>query len=151
MPKKIKLKAPENNIVELESLVKRLQADFDNYRRRTQKEKEDFATYATSDLILRILPTLDHFKLALKHLPRELENNDWAKGIWHIEKQLEQTLADEGLTEIETLDQKYDHSLHEAVGEVNSKKPPGTVVEEIQKGYMIGERILRPEKVKIAK
>jgi len=150
MQKKVKKKKSESELVELQHLAKRIQADFDNYRNRVQKEKEEFSQFATNDLVIRLLPTLDHFKLALKHLPKELAENDWVKGIWHIERQLEQTLADEGLSEIETVDQKFDHELHEAVGEVKSAKPPGTIVEEVQKGYKLGNRILRPAKVKIA-
>lgn len=151
MPKKPKTKEKNPEIQELEHLVKRLQADFENYRKRVQKDKEEFSQFANTDLIFRILPTLDHFQFALKHLPKELAENEWIKGVWHIERQLEQTLADEGLVKIGTVGQKFNHQLHEAIEEVKSNKPPGTIIEEIQGGYSLRDKVLRHAKVKVAK
>lgn len=141
----------QQEIEELTSLLKRVQADFDNFRKRTQKEKEDFGKYLNMDLILRILPVMDNFKLALRHLPKDLESNEWVHGIWHIEKQLEQILNDEGVTEIETTGKKFDPSFHEALEEVASEEPPETIIETITNGYMMGDKLIRPAKVKISK
>jgi molecular chaperone GrpE len=146
-----KVKAKIDEVAELKGQLLRVQADFDNYRKRTQKEREEFAQFLNTDLIMRIIPTLDNFQLALKHLPAELEGNAWVQGIWHIEKQLEQTLSDEGVTEIPSLGQKFDHNIHEAIEEVLSEKPPGEIIEEILRGYKLKDKIIRHAKVKVSK
>jgi molecular chaperone GrpE len=135
----------------LENALIRLQADFENYRRRTQKEKEEFGTYLNTDLILRMIPVMDNFQLALRHLPKEFEGNAWAQGIFHIERQLEQILADEGVQRIPTIGQKFDPHLHEAIEEVTSESPPHTIVEEMSNGYKLKDRVIRPAKVKVSK
>jgi molecular chaperone GrpE len=145
--KKVKI----DELTEIKSLLLRVQADFDNYRKRTQKEKEDYGKYLNTDLVLRILPVLDNFKLAMKHQPKEIAENNWAQGVWQIEKQLEQVMADEGLTEIPTLGQKFNHHFHEAIEEVESKKPPGEITEVIMAGYMLGDKVIRHAKVKVSK
>jgi molecular chaperone GrpE len=135
---------------EMKNLLQRLQADFENYRKRSQKEKEDFGRYLNADLLMRVLPVLDNFELAFKHQPVELETNEWVHGIWHIQKQLEQVLADEGATEIPALGQRFDPSLHDALEEVSSEKPEGEIVEVVLKGYQIGDKILRHVRVKVS-
>lgn len=150
--KTVKAKKPKTDeLTELRNQLLRTQADFDNYRKRTQKEKETFGQFLNTDLILRFIPVLDNFRLALKHLPKELEGNEWVQGIWHIERQLEQVLTDEGVTEIKSIGEVYDHNLHEAIEEVESEVPPGTVTEEIVRGYKQGDRVIRSAKVKISK
>lgn len=155
MPKeklqKIKKKDTQKELAELKDLLKRVQADFENFRKRSQREKEEFAHFANTDLILKILPVLDNFKLALEHLPKDLEKNEWVHGIWHIEKQLQQVLNDEGVQEITTLGQEFDPYLHEAVEEVESKLPAGTVIEEILAGYTLKDKVIRHAKVKVSK
>jgi molecular chaperone GrpE len=152
--KKMKKKGKEkkvDEIAEIKSLLLRVQADFDNYRKRTQAEKEDFAKYVNSDLVLRILPVMDNFRLAIKHQPKEIKDDSWAQGIWHIEKQLEQILTEEGLTEIPSQGQKFDPHLHEAIEEVESAKPPGEITEVINAGYKLGDKVIRHAKVKVSK
>lgn len=152
MPKKSKpvtSKVRKND--ELENLLKRVQADFENYRKRTQKDQEDYTKYAKADLILQILPVLDNFRLAIIHLPKELEQNAWVTGVRHIETQLEQILQGEGVQEIETIGKQFDHKFHEAVEEVESEKPPGEIVEEVTKGYLLLDKVIRHAKVKVAK
>lgn len=144
-------KSKGNELEEIKGLLLRVQADFENYKKRTQKEKEEFGQYLNSDLIMRIIPTLDHFKLALKHLPKELEDNEWVKGIWQIEKQLEQTLSEEGVTEIPSVGAKFDPNLHDAIEEIKSKSPPGQIAEEILKGYKLKDKVIRHAKVKVSK
>lgn len=148
---KSQTKGLEQEIIELTELLKRVQADFDNFRKRTQKEKEDLGRYLNMDLILRVLPIMDNFKLALKHLPKELESNEWVHGVWHIEKQLEQILNEEGISEIETDGKKFDPSNHEALEEVESDTLEGTITETISAGYKMGDKIIRPAKVKVSK
>jgi molecular chaperone GrpE len=135
---------------EMKNLLQRLQADFENFRKRSQKEKEEFGKYLNADLLMRVLPVLDNFELAFKHQPQELETNEWVHGIWHIQKQLEQVLADEGVTEIPALGERFDPSKHDALEEVPSDKPEGEIVEVILKGYQIGDKILRHARVKVS-
>lgn len=138
-------------LIELENVLKRVQADFENYKKRSQQEKESFAIYANTDLIIKILPVIDNFYLATKHLPKELENNNWAQGVLQIEKQLTQVLLSEGVEKIEVLGKKFDPYVHEAIEAIDSERPPDEIIEEVQPGYKINEKILRHAKVKIAK
>jgi molecular chaperone GrpE len=151
MSKEKSKKVNKDELTEIKTLLLRVQADFDNYRKRTQKEKEDYGIYLNTDLVLRILPVLDNFKLAMKHQPKEIGGDDWAQGIWQIEKQLEQVMTDEGLKEIPALGQKFNHHFHEAIEEVESKKPPGEITEVIMNGYMLGDKVIRHAKVKVSK
>lgn len=136
---------------ELEHYAKRIQADFENYKRRAQEDRADLVRYANTDLILQILPVLDNFRLAVKHLPKDLEDHAWVAGIRHIETQLEQILQGEGVDTIPTIGQQFDPALHEAIEEIESKKPPGEIVEEIQAGYRLQNKVIRHAKVKVAK
>lgn len=140
----------KDELAEIRAILQRVQADFENYRKRAQKEKEEFGRYANMDLVMRILPILDNFKLALKHKPKEFQDNGWLEGIGHIERQFEQILADEGVEKIPAIGQKFNPHFHEAVEEVISKKPPGEIVEEALAGYILGERVIRHSKVKVS-
>ena len=137
---------------ELKSLLQRTQADFVNYRRRNEEDKSTFVRFATSDLIEQILPVMDNFALAAKHIPEELENNSWAQGVKAIEKQIEQILLTNGLEKVEVEGQPFDPTLHEAVGEVtDGKQTDGVVVSEEAPGYMLGGKLIRPAKVIVNK
>lgn len=136
---------------ELEDLCKRVQADFENFKKRSQKEKEEFSKFANTDLILQIIPVIDNFKLATHHLPEELRDNNWVQGILQIEKQLEQILASEGVEPIESVGHKFDPYIHEAIEEIDSEGSPGEVVEEITRGYRLNDRVIRHAKVKVSK
>lgn len=135
---------------ELEHYAKRIQADFENYKRRSQEDKAEFSKYANTDLILQILPVLDNFRLAVHHLPKDLEDHPWVAGVRHIEAQLEQILCSEGVARIETVGETFDPRLHEAIEEVVSEKPPGEITEEVQRGYRLQDRVIRPAKVKVS-
>jgi molecular chaperone GrpE len=129
----------------------RAKADFVNYKRDQEKMLSDFRKYANQDMIMALLPTVDSFDLATKHLPSELKDSDWVKGIICIKGMFENFLRDAGVTPIAALGKKFDPNLFEAVGEEESDEEEDTVIEEIQKGYMIGDKIIRPAKVKVAK
>src|SRR5476649_940639 len=92
----------QNEFDELKSLLQRTQADFVNYRRRNEEDKSTFVRLATSDLVEQLLPVMDNFALAAKHIPAELAENSWAQGIQAIEKQFEQILLTNGLERVET-------------------------------------------------
>jgi len=146
-----KTKELETKNAELTAGWQRTQADFVNFRKHVEEERSRLRKDAKVDFILRILPILDNFRLSTQHLPKELENHNWAKGVQHIERQIEQILADEGVLRIEALGQDFDPTLHEAIETVKSDGPENKVIEEIQTGYRIGDVCIRPSRVKVSK
>lgn len=131
--------------------LKRERASFINYRRRTDQEKLAWARDATATLILNILPVLDDFERARAAIPEEDKGSSWVEGITAIERKLYSTLEPAGLKQIEAVGKEFDPNLHEAVSiEPDSEHEHSTVVEEYRKGYLLGERVLRPSMVKVA-
>jgi len=128
----------------------RLQADFDNYRRRTAREREDFARYASTTLCEALLPVLDNFQLALG-----AKGQDPAKvveGVEMIYRQLLDVLQKEGLTPVETQGQEFDPTKHEAaMQESTDQYPDNTVISELRRGYYLKDKLLRPAMVTVAK
>lgn len=129
----------------------RTQADFDNFRKRTQKEKEDFAKYASSKLITELLPIIDNFERAISAAGDIADNDSFAKGVGMIFRQLEGVLKAEGLESMEAVGQPFNPEFHQAIMQVESDEhEEGIVVEEVQKGYMLKDRVLRPAMVKVS-
>lgn len=130
----------------------RARADFLNYKKEEIERFNGFIGYASEEMILRILPLFDSFYLAEKNLTPDLRENPYVKGILQIKTQFEDFLKSQAVEPIEVLGKKFDPNLQEVVEEVEVKdQEPGMVVEEIQKGYLIQERLLRPAKVKVTK
>lgn len=148
---KKKIKELETKIAEYTAGWQRTQADFLNFKKQVSEEKIRLIESANTDLVYQLLPVLDHFQLAAKHIPSELEDNNWASGIRQIEKQFEKILSDNGVEQIKSVGNKFDPEFHEAVEEVNSKKPEGEIIEEILAGYKFADKVLRPAKVKVSK
>ncbi len=146
-----KIKELESKIAELTSGWQRTQADFLNFKKQAADERLKLISSAGADIVEQLLPVLDHFQLAAKHLPKELETDNWAQGIKQIEKQFENILFENGLARIDSVGQEFNPQIHEAVEEIESDKPAGTVVEEILSGYRYAGEVLRPAKVKVAK
>ncbi|WP_438346897.1 nucleotide exchange factor GrpE [Paenibacillus sp. FA6] len=131
--------------------VLRAQADFDNYRKRTQKEKEDSAKYASIRLITELLPIMDNFERAFSVDVANEQVESFSKGMDMIFRQLESTLQAEGLVAMESVGQPFNPEFHQAIMKVESDLyPEGTVVEEVQKGYMLKDKLLRPAMVKVS-
>ncbi|MHA6483707.1 nucleotide exchange factor GrpE [Paenibacillus sp. strain BS8-2] len=129
----------------------RAQADFDNFRRRTAKEKEDLAQYASMKLIDQLVPIVDNFERALAAASVNSDFDSLAKGVDMIFRQLSQTLEAEGLKPIEAVGQPFNPEFHQAIMQVESDQyEEGYVVEEVQKGYMLKEKVLRPAMVKVS-
>ncbi|GBF33164.1 heat shock protein GrpE [Desulfocucumis palustris] len=128
----------------------RLQADFENFRRRTQKEKEDFYKYASEQLIVALLPVLDNFQRAL-----EVKDDDPRKvveGVEMIYRQIEDVLRKEGLERIAARGEQFDPARHEAVmQEPAGENPDNTVTQEFRCGYCLKGKVIRPAMVKVAK
>ena len=146
-----KIKELEVKVGELTAGWQRTQADFLNFKKQVSDERLRLINSAGADTIEQLLPVLDHFQLAAKHLPKNLQDDNWAIGIKQIEKQFEHILFENGLERIESVGREFNPEFHEAVEEVVSDQPMGIIVEEILSGYKFGGAILRPAKVRVAK
>ncbi len=152
MTKKIKENKPQIDLEEMKSLLQRTQADFINYRRRNEDDKANFVKYATSDIVEQVLPVMDNFALAAKHVPAEIEQNSWVIGIRAIEMQLEQVLLANGLTRVETVGQPFDPNIHEAVADITDiAQVDGIITTEEGPGYFLNGKLIRPAKVVVNK
>ncbi|OQB05211.1 MAG: heat shock protein GrpE [bacterium ADurb.Bin212] len=138
-------------IIELTNGWQRTQADFMNYKKQVSDEKAKLTKTANAGLIAELLPVLDNFQLAARHLPQNLQNDNWAQGVQQIEKQFEGILLESGLKRIEALGSQFDPEYHEAIEEVECNKSSGEIVEEVATGYTYDNIVLRPSKVKVAK
>lgn len=128
----------------------RLQAEFDNYRKRASKENADFRDYAVTDAARLLLPTVDNFTLALKNAQANPE--EFRKGVELIYKQLQEALQKIGVQRIAAQGQPFDPRFHEAIEMVESNQVKDNhVLEELQPGYKIKDRLLRPAMVRVAK
>ena len=131
--------------------LQRLRADFDNYRKRTQKEKTELIKYASERLVGDLLPVLDNFDRAVSAAKVNPDFTSFSQGVEMILRQMQTALSKEGLKAMEAVGQTFDPNLHEAVLRVESEEyPENTVVEEVQKGYYLKEKVLRPCMVKVS-
>ena len=128
----------------------RLAADFENYKRRTRQELADRTQYANEELLRKLLPILDNLRRALDHAPEGSDRN-WLTGLRMVVRQFEDTLEAQGVSAIPAVGEKFDPSKHEAIArEETDEHEEGTIVEEMQPGYRLHERVLRPTLVKVA-
>lgn len=129
----------------------RARAEFANYKRRNDQEKGELIKVANAALIARLLPTLDDFERAFQTLPLGLRSLTWIDGVFLIYRKLLAILEGEGLTPIEVEDQVFDPSLHEAVThEPSAEHEEGRIIGEVQRGYKLGDRVLRPSLVRVS-
>ena len=144
-----KISSLEQENDELNKRLLRLQADFDNYRKRSRAEKQEMVDYATFELIRRLLPVIDNLDRAC--LAAEDNPEGLFDGVSMIARQLKELLEKEGLQAIDCKGEPFDPQCHEAVVcEESGEYPPNTVVDELQKGYKVKDRVLRPSMVKVA-
>ena len=128
----------------------RTAADFANYRRRTEQERGAMAQLSNAVLISKMLSVLDDFDRALASVPEDAHEG-WVEGIRLVERKLRTVLESEGVTPIEAVGQRFDPNLHEAVvHEETSEYPDNVVIDEVQRGYRLGDRVLRPALVRVA-
>lgn len=141
--------ALQETLQEMEHRLLRLQADFDNYRKRTQRERLEQAVLAEAALVSNLLPVLDNFDRALANLPEA--GAAWAEGVQLVYRQLLDVLQQQGL-ELIDCQRPFDPNVHEAVMRetCDSDVEDGTILQEFQKGYMYKGKLLRPSKVKVA-
>jgi molecular chaperone GrpE len=138
------LEQTQNKLDEMMNIAKRALADLQNYKKRAEEEKAAFVAFANAELIAAILPALNNFERALTHEPKDAE---WAKGVEQIYRQLTNELQKRGLSPIDAKGQKFDPHLHEALLAAPGEKD--LVLEELEKGWMLGDRVLKPARVKV--
>lgn len=148
--KPLKASEYEQHIGDLTDSLQRLQADFENYKKRQAEESAATMDRAKEIVLTELLPALDNFDLASSHLPAELEANSWAQGMQYIGQQLTQKLDELGVKKINPLGEKFDHNKHEAIEHVPSDKPEEIITDVITPGYQIGDRVVRPARVKVS-
>lgn len=138
----------QKELRELTDTLQHLQAEFENYKKRAAKEGCELIKCANEDLIIKLLPIIDNFEIALKSCR---EKDGFYKGTELIYSQLIDTLRSQGLKHIECLGKKFDPYYHEVLLAEESKEPENTIIEELQKGYMLNDKVIRHSKVKISK
>jgi len=132
----------------------RLMADFDNYRKRTTRQHEEARQYATADLVMALLPGLDNLERALNAAGQDLAPSSAriAEGVSMVLRQLKEALGKVGVREVQTQGLAFDPTRHEAVDIVSvPASDDGLIVEEVQHGYLLHERLLRPAKVVVGR
>ena len=134
----------------LQDRLLRTAAEFDNYRKRVERERRDLADYMKADILTEILPIVDNFERALQ--APSSDGDSLRKGVDLIHKQMLDFLRKRGVTPIEALGADFDPNFHQAViHETSPFHREGEVIEELQRGYMLGDKLLRPAMVKVAK
>mgnify|MGYP006065730613 CR=1 FL=1 len=151
MKKKKKKEKWEERIEELEDRVKRQMAEFDNFRKRTEKEKSHMYEVGAKDVIEKILPVVDNFERGLASVPEDQKSDPVIDGMEKVYRQLMTILTDLGVTPIEAVGEEFDPNYHNAVMHVEDEKLGENVVaEEFQKGYMYRDTVIRHSMVKVA-
>ena len=132
-------------------LALRSQADFENYKKRAAREKEDAVKYANSSLLQRLVSILDNFELGLAAAKTESEQSPIYSGMVLVQKQLNDLLEENGLQAIEADGKKFDPNLHEAIAHEPSGSAEGTVIRQARRGYRFKDRLLRPARVVVSR
>ncbi len=149
---KKKSEEKEKEIKEHHDRLLRLAADFENYKKRAAKEKEEWTKFANEDLIRAILPFIDNLERAINHAEKVSDTGVLIEGVRLTIQQLLQTLSRFGLSTFESVGKPFDPTVHEAMLVVETDKhEPNQVVEEFQKGYLLNDRLLRPATVSVSK
>lgn len=153
MTKSKKQQELEQQIGELTQDVQRQRADFENYRKRVEVEKEQAKQTGKTQAVMKLLPVIDNIDRAVAHLPAELQGNAWADGVVKLSKHLDKMVGDLSLEKIaiipgETL---FDPSLHEAIQMDDAEGDTEVVAEELQTGWKLGDTVIRPAMVKVTR
>jgi len=142
----------ETKLADLNNRYLRLMAEYDNFRKRTIREKSDIIRTATEDLMKELLPILDNLDRATEHRNNEQSYEDYVKGISLIEDQLRAALARAGLEYIEVVGKPFDPAIHDAVMQIESEEhDSGIIAGEAEKGYMLSGKVIRHPKVVVSK
>lgn len=139
----------EQRLGELTDALQRERADAINLRRRHDEQLASLRTTVKASVVTDLLPVIDNFERALKHVPKELEGNEYIKGIQVIVRQFEKTLENLGVQKVETVGQQFNPHFHEAVSMEEGEGDQEVVSEELQSGYRLDNEILRPAMVRV--
>ncbi len=139
--------ANKAKIDELTNALARAMADLQNYKRRTKEDQAKFVKVANTELIKVLLPVIDNLDRSTEHLPDDLKDNKWAKGIVQIHDEFLKTLETVGVKKIKTIGETLDPNLHEGLMTEPGKKDE--IVEEFEPGYTLNDNVIKPAKVKV--
>lgn len=137
----------------LEAQILRLQADFDNFRKRTKQEKNSYKGYVVADLAEAVLPAIDNFNHAIRAMEKDEACATHLTGIAMISKQLKDAFAGFGLEEIQVIGADFDPNIHQAIAfeEVEDDEQDNKIIAQFQAGYKVGDKLIRPSMVKVGK
>lgn len=141
--------ALERQVGELTEALQRERADAINIRRRHDEQIAGMRGVIKANVVRDLLPVIDNFERALKHVPKDLEGNDFVKGVQGVVKQFEKTLSDIGVERIKTIGELFDPRFHEAVQMEEGEGSREIVSEELQSGYKLGDEVIRHAMVKV--
>lgn len=138
-------------LAELTEDLQRTRADFENFRKRVEQEREQAREQGRVSAILKLLPVIDNIERAIAHLPDELADHQWAKGVASLAKNLDKSLEGLALKRIETRPgDRFDHELHEAISfDEDSEGEQEVIAEVLQPGYVLGDSVLRHAMVRV--
>lgn len=139
----------QQQVGELTEALQRERADAINIRRRHEEQIGGMRSVIKANVVRDLLPVIDNFERALKHVPQELDGNDYIKGVQGVVKQFEKTLADIGVEKIQTVGEPFDPRFHEAVQMEEGDGTQEIVSEELQSGYKLGDEVIRHAMVKV--
>lgn len=154
MPKKDPKDTQQQLLAKIEELtidLQRVHADFANFRRRNDEERAQLSEFAKIAVVTKLLPLIDNIERALGHLPPELADNQWAKGVAQLDKQFETALKDLGIEPIDALGKPFDPHWHEAVSYEEGGEGEEVVIEVLQRGYRAGDKVVRHSVTKVGK
>lgn len=141
----------KNNKILFDQLL-RLRAEFENYRKRTERDRENLVKFAEESLIKELLPFMDNIERAVSSAHNHKDFESLKQGLIMIQKQLKDILTKEGVVDIKTQGEKFNPLVHEVVTEEETDEhPEGTIIEELQKGYTLAGKVIRPGMVKVSK
>jgi molecular chaperone GrpE len=146
---KVDSSALEQQVADLTEALQRERADATNLRRRHDEQIAGLKDMVKANVIRELLPVIDNFERALKHVPQELAENDYVKGVQGVVKQFEKTLSELGVERIATVDQPFDPRYHEAVSMEEGEGTEEVVSEELQAGYKLGDEVIRHAMVRV--
>lgn len=149
MTKKLSLTELQTQIAELTEALQRERADSENIRRRYDEQISSLKNMVKANVIRELLPAIDNLERSLKHVPKDLEGNDYVKGVQVIVKQFEKTLTDIGVERVKTVGQVFDPTVHEAVSMEDGDGTVEVISEELQSGYVLGDEVIRHAMVKV--
>ncbi len=148
-PKQPTVAVLQQHILDLTQALQRERADAENIRRRNEEQIGGLRAMVTADVMHQLLPVIDNFDRSLKHVPLDLEKNDFVKGVQAVVKQFEKTLSDMGVERIKTVGEVFDPKLHEATHMEHGDGDLEIISEELQPGYKLGDSVIRHAMVKV--